>query len=159
MPRTPYNPSLRRPVHISGVNWVGLQTLYLKEVRRFMNVPTQTLLGPVVTAVLFMMVFAVAVGERAGLGAGNSFVQFLAPGLVMMTVLQNAFANSSSSLVVSKVQGNIVDLLMPPIGPGELLVGLAVGGMTRGIAVGLVAALVLGIFGGLSLPAAPLTAR
>ena len=75
----------------------------------------------------------------------------------MMTVLQNAFANSSSSLVVSKVQGNIVDLLMPPIGPGELLVGLAAGGMTRGIAVGLVAALVLGIFG-LSLPAAPLTA-
>ena len=56
MPRTPYNPSLRRPVRISGVNWVGLQTLYLKEVRRFMNVPTQTLLGPVVTAVLFMMV-------------------------------------------------------------------------------------------------------
>ena len=102
MPRTPYNPSLRRPVRISGVNWVGLQTLYLKEVRRFMNVPTQTLLGPVVTAVLFMMVFAVAVGERAGLGAGNSFVQFLAPGLVMMTVLQNAFANTSSSITSAK---------------------------------------------------------
>ena len=76
----------------------------------------------------------------------------------MMNVLQNAFANTSSSLVISKVQGNIVDLLMPPIGPGELLFGLALGGMTRGIAVGLFAALVLGLFAGLQLPAAPLTA-
>ncbi len=143
MPRTPYNPSLTRPVRIAGVNWVGLKTLYAKEVRRFMNVPTQTLFGPVITAVLFMMVFAVAVGERAGLGAGGSFVQFLAPGLVMMTVLQNAFANTSSSITSAKVQGNIVDLLMPPLGPGELLAAMVAAAVTRGV---LVAAVCIATF-------------
>ena len=76
----------------------------------------------------------------------------------MMTVLQNAFANTSSSLVVSKVQGNIVDILMPPLAAGELLAGLAAGGMTRGIAVGIVAAIVLGAFGDIGLPAAPFAA-
>ncbi|MGB0162189.1 MAG: ABC transporter permease [Candidatus Puniceispirillaceae bacterium] len=152
MPRTPYNPSLRRPVRISGVNWVGLQTLYLKEVRRFMNVPTQTLLGPVVTAVLFMMVFAVAVGERAGLGAGNSFVQFLAPGLVMMTVLQNAFANTSSSITSAKVQGNIVDLLMPPLGPGELLTAMVAASITRGVLVASVCVATFWFFDAIILP-------
>ncbi|MCH2554738.1 MAG: ABC transporter permease [SAR116 cluster bacterium] len=140
------------------VNWVGLQTLYLREVQRFAKVGMQTVVAPVITSMLFLMVFAVAVGDRAQLAGDISFISFLVPGLVMMTVLQNAFANSSSSLVVSKVQGNIVDLLMPPIGPGELLVGLALGGMTRGIAVGLFAALVLGRFAELQLPAAPLTA-
>ena len=152
MPRTPYNASLRRPVRISGVNWVGLQTLYLKEVRRFMNVPTQTLLGPVVTAVLFMMVFAVAVGERAGLGAGNSFVQFLAPGLVMMTVLQNAFANTSSSITSAKVQGNIVDLLMPPLGPGELLTAMVAASITRGVLVAAVCVATFWFFDAIILP-------
>ena len=151
-------PAPVRPVQIGRVNWVGLQTLYLREVQRFAKVGMQTVVAPVITSMLFLMVFAVAVGDRAQLAGDISFISFLVPGLVMMTVLQNAFANSSSSLVVSKVQGNIVDLLMPPIGPGELLVGMAAGGMTRGIAVGLVAALVLGVFGGLSMPAAPLTA-
>ena len=145
-------------MQIGRVNWVGLQTLYLREVQRFAKVGMQTVVAPVITSMLFLMVFAVAVGDRAQLAGDISFISFLVPGLVMMTVLQNAFANSSSSLVVSKVQGNIVDLLMPPIGPGELLVGLALGGMTRGIAVGLFAALVLGLFAGLQLPAAPLTA-
>ena len=152
MPRTPYNPSLRRPIRISGVNWVGLQTLYLKEVRRFMNVPTQTLLGPVVTAVLFMMVFAVAVGERAGLGAGNSFVQFLTPGLVMMTVLQNAFANTSSSITSAKVQGNIVDVLMPPLGPGELLTAMVAAAITRGVLVASVCVATFWFFDAIILP-------
>ena len=151
-------PAPVRPVQIGRVNWVGLQTLYLREVQRFAKVGMQTVVAPVITSMLFLMVFAVAVGDRAQLAGDISFISFLVPGLVMMTVLQNAFANSSSSLVVSKVQGNIVDLLMPPIGPGELLVGLALGGMTRGIAVGLFAALVLGLFAGLQLPAAPLTA-
>ncbi|MEC7050061.1 MAG: ABC transporter permease, partial [Pseudomonadota bacterium] len=137
-------PSPVRPVQIGRVNWVGLRTLYLREVQRFAKVGMQTVVAPVITSMLFLMVFAVAVGDRAQLAGDVGFISFLVPGLVMMTVLQNAFANSSSSLVVSKVQGNIVDLLMPPIGPGELLVGLALGGMSRGLAVGLLAALVLG---------------
>ena len=147
-----------RPVQIGRVNWIGLWTLYMREVQRFAKVGMQTVIAPVITSMLFLMVFAVAVGERAQLAGDTDFIAFLVPGLAMMTVLQNAFANTSSSFVVSKVQGNIVDLLMPPIGPGELLVGMAAGGMTRGIAVGLVAALILGVFGGLSIPAAPLTA-
>ncbi|MEL0132895.1 MAG: ABC transporter permease [Rhodobiaceae bacterium] len=152
------HPASVRPVQIERVNWIGLWTLYLREVHRFAKVAMQTVAAPVITSMLFLMVFAVAIGDRAKLAGDVDFITFLVPGLVMMTVLQNAFANSSSSLVVSKVQGNIVDMLMPPIGPAELLVGLAAGGMTRGIAVGLVAALVLGLFGGLSLPAAPLVA-
>ena len=147
-----------RPVQIGRVNWIGLWTLYMREVQRFTKVAMQTVIAPVITSLLFLMVFAVAVGERAQLAGDTDFIAFLVPGLAMMAVLQNAFANTSSSFVVSKVQGNIVDLLMPPIGPGELLVGMAAGGMTRGIAVGLVAVLVLGVFGGLSMPAAPLTA-
>ena len=152
------HPPVVRPVQIGRVNWIGLWTLYRREVHRFAKVAMQTVAAPVITSMLFLMVFAVAIGARAQLAGDVDFIAFLVPGLVMMTVLQNAFANTSSSLVVSKVQGNIVDLLMPPIGPAELLVGLAAGGMTRGIAVGVIAALVLGIFGGLPLPAAPLTA-
>jgi len=147
-----------RPVQIGRINWIGLWTLYLREVQRFAKVAMQTVAAPVITSMLFLMVFAVAVGERAQLAGDVDFIAFLVPGLVMMTVLQNAFANTSSSLVVAKVQGNIVDILMPPIGPAELLVGMAAGGMTRGIAVGLTAAVVLGLFGGLSVPAAPLVA-
>ena len=151
-------PPLVRPVQIGVINWIGVWTLYRREVQRFAKVGMQTVIAPVITSILFLMVFAVAVGDRAQLAGEVSFIAFLVPGLVMMTVLQNAFANSSSSLVVAKVQGNIIDVLMPPIGPGELLFGLAAGGMTRGIVVGLVAALVLGIFGGLPMPAAPLVA-
>ena len=147
-----------RPIQIGQINWIGLQTLYLREVQRFMKVAMQTLAAPVVTSILFLMVFSVAIGDRAGLSGGVDFVTFLIPGLVMMTVLQNAFANTSSSIVVSKVQGNIVDLLMPPLGSGELLVGLAAGGMTRGIMVGIVAAICLAVLGGLGLPSQPLIA-
>ena len=151
-------PPVIRPIQIDQINWIGLQTLYLREVQRFMKVALQTLAAPVITSILFLMVFSVAIGNRAGLSGGVDFVTFLIPGLVMMTVLQNAFANTSSSIVVSKVQGNIVDLLMPPLGPGELLVGLAAGGMTRGIMVGIVAAASLGILGGVGLPSQPLVA-
>ena len=99
-----------------------------------------------------------AIGERANFAGDIDFVTFLVPGLVMMNVLQNAFANTSSSLVVSKVQGNIVDLLMPPLGPGELLFGLAAAGMTRGLCVGIVTAVALVILGGGTLPPHPMIA-
>ena len=147
-----------RPVHIATVNWVGLGTLYKREVQRFMKIAMQSLAAPVITSVLFLMVFSVAIGERASFAGDVDFVTFLVPGLVMMNVLQNAFANTSSSLVVSKVQGNIVDLLVPPLGPGELLFGLAVAGMTRGLLVGIVTAVVLIVFGGGATPPHPLVA-
>jgi ABC-2 type transport system permease protein len=117
------------------VNWLGLYTLCEREVRRFLSVWTQTLLAPLVTAGLFLLIFSIAIGTRRGEVMGVPFVTFLAPGLLMMTVIQNAFANTSSSIMISKVQGNIVDTLMPPLSPMELLTGYLVGGVVRGIAV------------------------
>jgi hypothetical protein len=102
-------------------NRVGLATLIEREVRRFTAVWTQTLLAPLVTAGLFLAVFALAIGPVRGEVMGVPFIEFLAPGLLMMTVIQNAFANTSSSLMISKVQGNIVDTLMPPLSPAELV--------------------------------------
>ena len=149
---------LRRPVYIESVNWVGLGMLYQREVQRFLKIATQTLAAPVITSILFLMVFSVAIGERASFAGDIDFVTFLVPGLVMMNVLQNAFANTSSSLVVSKVQGNIVDLLMPPLGPGELLFGLAAAGMTRGLCIGIVTAAALVTLDGGTLPPHPMIA-
>ena len=122
---------------------IGLQTLYLKEVRRFLKVPGQTLAAPVVTTLMFMLIFSLALG-RAGRMVGElPFLEFLAPGLVMMALIQSAFANTSSSILISKIQGNIVDLLMPPLRPGELMLGLVAGGVTRGLLVALAVALAM----------------
>ena len=126
-----------------AVNWYGLWTLYLKEVRRFLKVPAQTLLAPTATALLLLAIFALALGGAVRVVRGIPFIEFLAPGLVMMAVIQSAFANTSSSLVISKIQGNIVDLLMTPLGAGEIMLGFMLGGVTRGLVTGtvLVAAL------------------
>jgi ABC-2 type transport system permease protein len=145
-------PSLARPA-IGGANWLGTWTLYVKEVMRFFRVLPQTVFAPLVTTMLFMIVFKVAVaGTRAPVN-GLPYEYFLAPGLIMMAVSQNAFMNSSSSLLSSKVQGNIVDVLMPPLSPAELTLALAMGGVTRGLVVALstVAAMLLLPFPSLSL--------
>ncbi|MFD2263676.1 ABC transporter permease [Lacibacterium aquatile] len=126
------------PLRPIGVNWLGLWTLYLKEVRRFLNVYTQTIAAPVVTSLLFLAVFTLALGRGAQVVDGVAYASFLAPGLVMMAMTQNAFANTSSSLVIAKVQGNIVDILMPPLSPLELTVAYAASGATRGLVVGCV---------------------
>jgi ABC-2 type transport system permease protein len=119
-------------------NVIGLWTLYLKEVRRFLKVVTQTVLAPVVTTLVFLAIFTVAFGADRPAVDGVPFIAFLAPGLVVMAIVQNAFANTSSSIMIAKVQGNIVDYLMPPLSPGELLFGVVMGGVTRGMLVGLV---------------------
>ncbi len=134
------------PRHIGLVNWLGLWTLYTKEVRRFLAVFTQTIAAPVVTTLLFLAVFTLALGRAVEVVNGVPFAQFLAPGLIMMAMVQNAFANTSSSLVISKVQGNIVDVLMPPLSPGELTVGFALGGTTRGVIVGAATLLGMSVF-------------
>lgn len=131
-------PGVRR---FGAMNWLGLWTLTTREIRRFTKVWGQTLLAPLATAGLFMAVFHFALSERRGEAMGVDFALFLAPGVLMMTVVQNAFANTSSSLVISKVQGNIVDTLMPPLSPLELLTGYVAGGVARGVAVGLFAGL------------------
>jgi len=130
---------------------IGLWTLYLREIRRFQKVYMQTLVAPVVTTLLFLAVFALAIGGDGGGGAARSiggvpFMEFLAPGLVMMAIAQNAFANTSSSIVIAKVQGNIVDTLMPPFTAHELTLGIALGGATRGVVVGVLVAAVMALF-------------
>lgn len=127
-------PGVRR---FGRTNWRGLWTLYLRECRRFTKVWAQTLLAPLATAGLFVAVFHFALAERRGEVMGLPFIAFLAPGIVMMTVVQNAFANTSSSILISKIQGNIVDTLMPPLSEDEMLIGYAMGGATRGAVVAL----------------------
>ncbi|WP_292286701.1 ABC transporter permease [Marivita sp.] len=139
------------------VNWLGLLTLGQREVLRFLNVWTQTLLAPVVTAGLFMLIFTIAIGPRRGDVMGVDFTTFIAPGILMMTVIQNAFANTSSSIVVAKVQGNIVDTLMPPLSAGELVLGYLAGGVARGLMVALAIAVALWVFLGI-VPQQPLAA-
>lgn len=125
------------------VNWLGFWTLFSKEVRRFLKVYTQTVLAPLITAALFLAVFALALGARRGEVFGFPFAAFLAPGIIMMSVQQNAFANASSSIIVAKINGNIVDTLMPPLSPRELTAAYALGGTVRGLCVALAAALIL----------------
>lgn len=139
------------------VNWLGLRTLAGREITRFLVVWTQTLLAPLVTAALFLMIFNIAIGPKRGDVMGVPFLTFLAPGIMMMTVIQNAFANTSSSIVITKVQGNIVDTLMPPLSALEILLGYLAGAVARGVLVA------LGIGTGLMLvlglvPAHPLAA-
>ena len=127
-----FAPGTRR---FGRVNWLGLWTLCKREILRFAGVWTQTLLAPLVTAGLFLMIFTIAIGSRRGDVMGVDFTTFIAPGILMMTVIQNAFANTSSSLMISKVQGNIVDTLMPPLSAGEIVLGFVLGGTVRGLVV------------------------
>ena len=142
------NPILTAPEprHFGPVNWLGLWVLTGKETGRFLKVYAQTIVAPVITTLLFYTVFALALGGNQRMIENVPYLSFLAPGLIMMSMAQNAFANTSSSIVISKVQGNIVDVLMPPLSALELTLGYVLGGMARGLAVGIVSILTLAIF-------------
>lgn len=127
-----------------------MMTLVKREVGRFVTVYLQTIIAPVVTTFLYYIIFTLAFDGRGGQGIdGMSYINFLVPGLIMMGMAQNAFANTSSSLVIAKVQGTIVDVLLPPLAPWEILTGFMVGGVARGVVVGFVSSLVLAPFVGL----------
>ena len=128
-----------------AVNWLGLWTLYKKEVRRFMKVGPQTLLAPVVSNVLLMTIFILVFAENRS-GDSAEFTRFLIPGLIMMGILNNASANSSSSIITGKVMGSIIDVLMPPLSHAELAVGYIGGAITRGLIVAFVTAISLSFF-------------
>jgi ABC-2 type transport system permease protein len=133
-------------VNPNAGNWLGLWTLYSREVRRFLKVYTQTLLAPLVTTLLFLAVFSLALGRSVEQIGSIPFLEFLAPGLVMMAITQNAFANTSSSILIAKVQGNIVDTLMPPLTAHELTFAFAMGGTTRGLVIGALIVAVMSLF-------------
>ncbi len=122
---------------INRVNWIGFKTLYMKEVRRFMKVQLQTIWGPAITTLLFLIIFIVALGRGDYMVLGQPFANFLAPGLIVMGMIQNAFANSSFALLVGKIQGTIVDYLMPPLSTIETLFAMVSAAVTRAILVGL----------------------
>jgi ABC-2 type transport system permease protein len=139
---------------ITGINRVGLLALYMKEVRRFLKVQTQTIWAPAFTTLLFLAIFTVALGREGREVLGVPFATFVAPGLIMMAMMQNAFANSSFSLLSGKMQGTIIDLLMPPLSSGELMAGILAAAITRALGVGLAVALAMALWPGVSLAAA-----
>jgi ABC-2 type transport system permease protein len=143
---------------ISGINKVGLLSLYIKEVRRFVKVQTQTIWAPAVTTLLFLVIFSVALGRGGREVLGVPFASFVAPGLIMMGMMQNAFANASFSLLSGKIQGTIIDLLMPPLSQGEIMAGIVGAAVTRGVLVGLTVAAAMMLYPGVSLGVAHLWA-
>lgn len=123
------------------INFYGMWTLYKKEVYRFLKVYNQTLIAPMVTSLLFLAIFDLSIGHHVSEVHGVNFNLFVASGLIMMTVIQQSFANTSSSLVMSKVIGMIVDLLMPPLSSGEIIFAMTMASITRGVLVGIMVTL------------------
>lgn len=149
-------PSIMKPDQALGerrfgaVNWLGLQTLLAKEIRRYLKVTFQTIVAPLISTMLFLVVFIQAIGAGRAPVGDVPYVEFLAPGLIMMAILTNAFANSSSSIIIGKVQGSIVDVLMPPLSAAELTVAFVIGAASRGMLVAVVTALTAALFMALS---------
>jgi ABC-2 type transport system permease protein len=136
---------------IHQVNWLGLKTLYMKEVRRFFKVQTQTIWAPAVTTLLFLVIFTVAMGRGERIVLGVNFATFVAPGLIAMGMMQNAFANASFSFLSGKMQGTIIDYLMPPLTEAELMAAMIAAAMTRAVLVGLALALLMSLWPNVSL--------
>lgn len=119
------------------VNWGGLYGLYIKEVRRFFKVQLQTIWAPAITTLLFLVIFTVALGGGSRVIAGVHFATFIAPGLIVMGMMQNSFANGSFCLLSGKMNGTIIDYLMPPLSTLELLGAFVGAAVTRAVLVGL----------------------
>ncbi|AKQ69560.1 hypothetical protein A176_006472 [Myxococcus hansupus] len=133
------------------MNVLGMKTLLAKEVRRFMRVPGQTVLSPLISTTLYFIVFGYSISGRIQTVEGLPYLHFIVPGLVFLGIANNAFLNSSSSLFITKIQGTVVDLLVAPLGPGELMAGFIGGAMVRGLVVGLLTWAVATVFTGFSL--------
>ena len=124
------------------VNWIGFWTLYKKEVLRFLIVVIQTVISPLVTSLLFLLVLSLAIGNDRGEVLGFPFITFLAPGLIAMQVIQQAFSHSSSSIMIGKIQGNIVDILYAPMTAAEITLATNLAACTRSIIIALVSIIV-----------------
>ena len=143
---TQHAETLSQRLSTGSLNWYGAWTLYTREVKRFLKIWAQTVLGPMMTTLLFLAVFNLAIGGADRSVAGIPFLKFLAPGLIMMAIIQNSFANTSSSISIAKSQGNIVDTLMTPLNAHELTFAMAMGGATRGVLVAIATAVAMSFF-------------
>jgi len=117
------------------VNWIGIYSLYVKEVSRFLIVWAQTLLSPLVSSLLFLSVLTLALGNDRGEVLGYSFISFLAPGLIVMSIVQQSFSHSVSSLMIGKIQGNIIDTLLAPLSAIEVTLAIIFAAVTRGLVI------------------------
>ena len=124
------------------INWIGFWTLYQKEVLRFLIVWIQTIFSPLISSLLFLLVLSLAIGNERGDVLGVSFITFLAPGLIAMQVIQQAFSHSSSSFMIGKIQGNIVDILYAPLSAGEVITAITLASITRSIMIAFVSIVV-----------------
>lgn len=125
------------PANAAAFNsWLPFYTLLKKEVLRFMSVFIQTLITPVITASLYLFIFGLSLGDRISVMQEFRYIQFVVPGLILMGVVNNAFANTSSSLFFSRYLNNIVDLLVTPITPGQFIMAYTIAAMLRGFTVG-----------------------
>ncbi len=124
------------------INWVGAWTLYKKEVLRFLIVWIQTIFSPLISSLLFLLVLSLAIGADRGDVLGVSFITFLAPGLISMQVIQQSFSHSSSSFMIGKIQGNIVDLLYAPLSATEVTISVALAAVSRSVVIAIVSIIV-----------------
>ena len=129
-----------------SINWVGTWTLYKKEVLRFLNVWIQTIFSPLVSALLFLLVLSLAIGSDRGNVLGVPFINFLAPGLIAMQVIQQSFSHSASSFMIGKIQGNIVDILYAPLSAGEVTIAITLAAVTRSVMIALISLCIFKIF-------------
>ena len=128
-----------------GINWVGAYTLYLKETLRFLSVFGQTIVGPIITSILFLLVISLALGDDRPSVLGVPFIQFLAPGLIAMQIVQQAFSHSSSSLLMGKIMGNIVDLIGAPLSASEVTLAVILASVTRALMISVISIIIFSL--------------
>ena len=128
-----------------GINWVGAYTLYIKETLRFLSVFGQTIVGPIITSILFLLVISLAIGNDRPSVLGVTFIEFLAPGLIAMQIIQQAFSHSSSSLLMGKVMGNIVDLIGAPLSPSEVTLAVLLASVTRALMISVISIVIFSL--------------
>ncbi len=127
------------------INWVGFYTLYVKEVKRFLVVWAQTLLSPLISSLLFLSVLSLAIGNDRGNVLGFPFISFLAPGLIAMSIIQQSFSHSSSSLMIGKIQGNIIDTLIAPLSATEVTLAIIFASVSRSLIITIISILVFSL--------------
>ena len=128
------------------INWIGAYSLYKKETLRFLTVFGQTIIGPVGTAILFLLVISLAIGKERANVLGVPYIEFLAPGLIAMQIIQQSFSHSSSSILMGKIMQNIVDIVGAPLSAGEVTISIILASITRAVLISAISVIVFSFF-------------